>query len=490
LDALSDFHRIGGATRPGERMKFDRLMDVAKMEVLPKRLRTMRQDALHALVLGLDSVLPEVLLPDRIILDRDALTIGGIRLVRESFSQVVIVGGGKATAGMCRSVIDVLGGQVPFSGAINVPYGQPVADWIRGVNPDAGVEVTFCSHPIPDEAGLGGVEKMLGRIAAAPQDALVLALISGGGSALMPLPAEGISLADKQATNRILLACGAAIDEINCIRKHLSRFKGGQLSVAAYPRRIFSLILSDVVGDDLQTIASGPTVPDTTTFHDAVEIVLKYAIDRLLPPSVLRRLNDGAAGRVPETPKPGLPAFTRTTNLIIGSAGSAAEVARQDLTRRGYQTEIFAADLHGEARAYGAELARRLADFWKGGGPAAFIATGEFTVTLRGSGKGGRNQEMLLGFLDELQRHPGLEANRLSWVVLSAAFDGIEGNSGAMGAIIDSSSLQRMQGLGINLRSHLERNDARAVFQSLGDLLVTGQTGTNVNDMTLILIDG
>ncbi len=470
-------------------MKFEPLLDVAQKEALAERLRQMRRDALHALVLGLNSVLPEVLLPDKIHLGADALTVDGLRLDRASFSQIVIVGGGKATAGMCRSVIDVLGNRVPFSGAINVPYGQPVAERIRGASPDSGVDVTSCSHPIPDEAGMRGVAAMLDRIAASPRDALVLALISGGGSALMPLPARGITLEDKRIVNKMLLACGASIDEINCVRKHLSGFKGGRLSAAAFPRRVLGLIVSDVVGDDLQTIASGPTVADSTTFGDAVGILCKYELFESLPPRVRQHLTDGVDGKIEETPKPDADLFGRTTNRIVASAQGAAEVARQDLVQRGYQSEVFTASLHGEARAYGAQLARRLPDFRKGGAPAAFIGTGEFTVTLRGNGEGGRNQEMLLGFLNELRVHSHLEANRMSWVIVSAAFDGIEGNSGAMGAVIDSQSLQRLRPTPIDLEDHLRRNDAKAVFAVLDDLLVTGQTGTNVNDMTILLLD-
>jgi glycerate-2-kinase len=471
-------------------MRFDHLLQLAERPELPEPIRGLRRDGLRALAAALHSVLPEVLLPDKVQLDDDALAVVDLTVPRAAFSRIVVVGGGKATAGMCRSLVERLDERTPFTGAINIPYGQPVPGKITAPGRRGAVDVTFCRHPIPDEAGVAGVERMRRTIAASPADALVLALISGGGSALMPLPAEGITIEDKMAVNRLLLSCGASIQEINCVRKHLSRIKGGGLSATAHPRRVFSLIISDVVGDDLQTIASGPTVPDATTYAEAVDIVRRHGILHRLPERVRRRLAAGLAGRVPETPKPGDPIFAGTVNRIIGSARTAAAVARQGLAERGYQAGIFTTELHGEARRYGAQLAHRLPGLRTGGSRLAAIGTGEFTVTLRGSGRGGRNQEMLLGLLNTLQKNPDLETHRLSWVVISAAFDGIEGNSEAMGALIDSTSLKRLQGLNIDLRSHLERNDAKTVFEALGDLLVTGQTGTNVNDMTLILVDG
>lgn len=471
-------------------MRFEHLLQLAQRPELPDSIRRLRRDGLWALVNALDSVLPEVLLPARVHLDDDALILDDITVTRDSFSRVVIVGGGKATAGMCRSLTARLDHRTPFTGAINIPYGQPAPERITAPGRGGAVAVTFCRHPIPDAAGVAGVHKMSRIIAESPTDALVLALISGGGSALMPLPAQGITLADKMAVNRLLLSCGASIEEINCVRKHLSRIKGGGLSVAAHPRRVVSLIISDVVGDDLQTIASGPTVPDATTFAEAEETLRRYRILGLLPQNVRQRLADGRAGRIPETPKPGAPAFARTVNRIIGSARTAAAVACKRLGERGYAAEILAADLHGDARRYGGQLAHRLPGLCAGGSRRAAIGTGEFTVTLRGKGHGGRNQEMLLGVLNTLRENPDLEAHRLPWVIVSAAFDGVEGNSGAMGAVIDATSLERSRERGIDLVSHLEQNNAKAVFEALGDLLVTGQTGTNVNDMTLILIDG
>lgn len=470
-------------------MRFDHLLQLAERPDLPGSIRRLRRDGLHALVDAVESVLPEVLLPAKVQLSDDALTIDDVTVARHTFSGIVVVGGGKATAGMGRSLTELLDERTPFTGAVNIPYGQPVPEKITAPGRRGAVDVTFCSHPIPDAAGAAGVERMRRAIAASPADVLVMALISGGGSALMPSPAEGITLEDKQAVNRLLISCGASIQEINCVRKHLSRIKGGRLSAAAHPRRVFSLIISDVVGDDLQTIASGPTVPDATTFAEADEFVRRHGIFALLPQSVRQRLADGLAGRIKETPKPGDPIFKNTVNRIIGSAQTAAAQASRVLTNRGYDAGIFAADLHGEARRYGARLARQLPGFRTGESRRAAIGTGEFTVTLQGSGLGGRNQEMLLAMLNELNENPGLDTSQLSWVVISAAFDGIEGNSKAMGAVIDSTSLKRLQGLNIDLRSHLERNDAKPVFQALGDLLVTGQTGTNVNDMTLILMD-
>jgi glycerate-2-kinase len=260
------------------------------------------------------------------------------------------------------------------------------------------------------------------------------------------------------------------------------------LGAYAYPRQVISLILSDVIGNDLQTIASGPTVPDLTTFEKAIEICKKYQIFDQLPRSVQQRLLDGKAGKIPETPKPNPKTFETTTNLVIGSAETSAEAAEQEILSQNIPCEIYSTTLAGEAREYGKKLVDLIPKFKSETFPAVFIGTGEFTVTIKGKGKGGRNQEMLLAFLNELQNDPEHPTNQLDFAIISGAFDGIEGNSPAMGAIIDSESIHQAKRHKLVLEKYLENNDSFSFFNTMSDALITGQTGTNVNDMTIIVI--
>jgi glycerate-2-kinase len=371
-----------------------------------------------------------------------------------------------------------------------VPKNQNVPSVYRAGDNGSFVEVVFASHPIPDESSLRGVEKMFTCIEEAPEDALVIVLISGGGSALMEKPVESVSLEDIQATTKVLLECGASIDEINTIRKHLSAFKGGRLAEHIHPRRVITLLISDVINDRLDTIASGPTVPDATTFHDCQEILRRYKIAKKLPRAVGEHIDSGSADEIPDTPKADNPVFGRVTHHIIGNAAMALNTARKMLSSRRFRVHALEEPMQGEAAEYGARLFHMISEYeTNSSSRVAFLNSGELTVTIRGGGTGGRNQEMLLGFLAEW------EANREEivfddrrFLVFAGAFDGIEGNSPAMGACVDSSTLAKVDYLKMDIKKALKGNDSYSFFKELGQVVETGQTGTNVNDMLMVLI--
>jgi hydroxypyruvate reductase len=352
------------------------------------------------------------------------------------------------------------------------------------------IEIVEAGHPVPDEAGLEGARRITHLLRGATGRDLVLCLISGGGSALMTSPVPGISLRDLQILTGILLRCGATINEINTIRKHISQLKGGQLAQLASPAPVVSLILSDVVGDPLEVIASGPSVPDPTTFGDAWSILERYAIVEEVPASITRHLRAGVEGRVAETPKPGDPLFDRVQNVIVGSNRLAAQAAALEAQRLGFDTILLSTFVEGEAREVGKMVAGLAKGLVRGeavhpaGNPLAlpvcFIVGGETTVTLRGDGKGGRNQELALASAISLDGWDRV-------LIASLATDGTDGPTDAAGAFADGGTLARASRLGLDAEAYLNRNDAFHFFQELGDLLITGPTKTNVNDLILVL---
>ena len=363
----------------------------------------------------------------------------------------------------------------PLSGLVVTRYDHipPGAELLPG-----RIEVVEAAHPVPDAAGVQAAERMLELTQGLTEDDLVLCLISGGGSALLTLPALGLTLADKQAINRGLLACGANIHEMNCVRKHLSAIKGGRLARAAAPARVVALMISDVPNDDLSVIASGPTVPDPTTRQDALAVIAKYKIDA--PAAVLKHLSSAEC----ETPKPGDAIFERVQNILIatpqGSLDAAAAVARQ----AGY-TPCILGDLEGESRDVAlvhAGIAKQIAlhgqPFQP---PVAIISGGETTVTVRGNGKGGRDAEFLLGLTLALEGFGGISA-------IACDTDGIDGVETNAGALMTADSFARAQKAGVDLKGLFANNDAFSAFEALGDLVITGPTRTNVNDFRAILV--
>jgi len=387
-----------------------------------------------------------------------------------------LVGMGKASVQMAKAAEDILGDRVE-GGLVVTKYGH--GGELRRI------KVLEAGHPVPDEAGMRAAEEILSVARKTGQRGTLLCLISGGGSALTPLPPEGITLEEKRRTTELLLRCGARIEELNAVRKHLSRIKGGQLAKAASPARVVSLVLSDVVGDPLEVIASGPTVPDPTTFEDCIAVVRKYDIWNELPRSVRLRFEMGARGDLPETPKPGDPAFSSCENVVVGNNRMALEAARREAERRGYRTLILTSVLRGEAREVGRVLASVVEEVRKNGEPvrppACLLSGGETTVTVRGRGKGGRNQELALAMVREL-------AGLKDVLVLSAGTDGTDGPTDAAGAFVDGRTLRRARKLGLEPDDYLRENDSYNFFEALGDLFVTGPTGTNVMDLQIALI--
>ena len=404
------------------------------------------------------------------------LRCGPLRFPLSPSSSLRLVGAGKATPAMAAAAEAILGDRIDC-GAINAPSGS--------VQSLARVETFAAGHPVPNEAGVAGARRQLALLASLPPDALVLGLFSGGGSALLPAPAEGLTLAEKQETTRLLLACGAPIDEINALRKHLSAIKGGLLSRAAAPARVIALFLSDVIGDPLDTIASGPTHPDATTFGDCLAIVDRYDLRHQLPASVRQHLEAGARGERPETPKPRDPCFARTESLVIGNNRLALDAAAHQARALGYEVLILTSRLQGEARQAAAALvsiAQETAETNRPiARPACLIAGGETTVTLRGNGKGGRNQELALAAALQLSGWSAI-------TLLSGGTDGTDGPTDAAGALADGQTLSRAQAQGLDARAFLERHDSYSFFAALDDLVITGPTGTNVMDLQVILI--
>jgi glycerate 2-kinase len=344
------------------------------------------------------------------------------------------------------------------------------------------VRLVEAEHPIPDARGEAAAAEILRLARDAGPDSLVLCLISGGGSALTPAPVPGVTLAEKQATTRLLLECGATINELNAVRKHLSRLKGGQLARAAHPAPVVSLLLSDVIGDPLDVIASGPTAPDPTTFGDALAVLDRFGLRARLPSAVRAHLEGGARGVAEETPKPGDPALAGVTNVVIGNNGLVVDAAVAEARRVGLTPCLLTRRLQGEAREVARVFASLLDETARGGliqgRPACLIAGGETTVTIRGRGTGGRCQEFALALVPEL-------ASMRDVVVLAAGTDGSDGPTDAAGAVVDTTTLERARGKGMDARRALAENDSHPFFAALGDLVMTGPTGSNLMDLYL-----
>ncbi len=391
-------------------------------------------------------------------------------------SALYVVGAGKASAQMALAIEQILGNRL--SGVVNVKYGHAVAL--------KAIKVNEAGHPLPDDAGVRGTQEILRLLQHCDERSFVVFLVSGGGSALLPCPADGLTLQDKQRTTQVLLECGAAIQEINAVRKHISRVKGGRLAKAAYPATVVSLILSDVVGDTLDSIASGPTVPDSSTFPDCMRVIERYRIQEKIPPAVSQHLQRGAKGEIEETPKPGDPAFQRVQNLIVGSNRLALSAAKEQAEELGYHGLILSSLIQGETREAAGMHAAIGKEILETGNPvsrpACVISGGETTVTIRGKGLGGRNQEFALAAAIGIDGSQGI-------VMLSAGTDGTDGPTDAAGAIVDGTTLQRAKDKGLDPERHLAANDSYHFFQPLDDLLVTGPTFTNVMDLRLVLVE-
>ncbi|WP_201864594.1 glycerate kinase type-2 family protein [Microvirga soli] len=383
--------------------------------------------------------------------------------------RTIVIGAGKAAASMARAVEQQWAGDL--TGLVVTRYGHAV--------PTSRIQVREAAHPVPDTAGLEASREIMSLVSDLSPDDLVLCLISGGGSALLPLPIDGLTLEDKQEVNKALLRSGATIGEMNCVRRHLSAIKGGRLAAACHPATVVTLLVSDVPGDDPINIASGPTVPDPTTCADALEILDRYGIDPA--PAVLEVLTSGRG----ETIKPGDKRLMQADVRMIATPQMALEAAAKVAAQHGLASHILGDAIEGEARDVGKVLAgialqaaRRGQPFTP---PCVLLSGGETTVTVRGQGRGGRNVEFLLSLAATLDGHPGIHA-------LAGDTDGVDGLEEIAGAYLASDSIDRAWAMGISVKKSLAENDGHSFFESLGDGIVTGPTLTNVNDFRAILI--
>ena len=451
----------------------------------------LRKIALEALEKSITAVRPKNLIEKCVVIKSTKLHIFNDEFDFQNFGKVYIIGGGKATAEMAFALEKIMLNAhiTEYEGIINVPEGTAKPE----DNVISKISLNYASHPIPNENGLRGAKMMMQIIENANDNDLIIMLISGGGSALLPFPRDDITLKDLQNINSLLLASGASIQEINTIRKHISNLKGGNLAKKLFNSSnatLISLIISDVIGDNLDSIASGPTVPDTTTFKDALDILKKYGIFRETPSSIKKYLEKGLIAHELENPKPHNICFTNVHNYLIGSVKSAVQEITSFLELNNIKSEFFSSEVRGEAQEFGISLYNIVSCKIEQKPPhdknskLALIGTGELTVTIKGNGNGGRNQEMLLSFLN-YAKDKKMDAD---FLILGVNLDGIEGNSKAMGALIDNNVLNQLDEMSIDLNEFLKNNDSNRFFKVVQCEIITGLTGCNVNDLILILI--
>ncbi len=457
------------------------MLKIQNMEALienaeSKLDREARRLALEALEAALRAADPKEITKSKVTVKDNTLEIGRRRFDLKEFRHIYVVGGGKAGGNMAEALESILGDRIS-SGIVNVPYKS-------GPHKTCKVRLQEAGHPIPDDAGTRGAREMLHLASNAEKGDLVICLISGGGSSLMPLPRAGITLNDKRLVTDALLKSGATINEVNTVRKHISDFKGGWLAEKAYPATVVNLILSDVIGDPLDFIASGPTVPDSTTFGDAVQVLNEYSLWENMPRSVKAVLTRGQKGLIAETPKEGDQAFRKVYSIVIGNNRTATLAALSSLRNACLNSLLLTSFLEGEARHVGTLFGSIAKEVYASGSPlpkpCGIGAGGETTVSVVGHGSGGRNQEIALSAALKIS---GLEGV----VVASFSTDGIEGPTEAAGALADGKTIARSQKKRLDARKSLANNDSYSFFSKLDDLVFTGLTGTNVNDVSVIV---
>jgi len=438
--------------------------------------QAMKKTAAGIFKVGISAVDPETCVRQSLVLVNNMLHIKDSSVCLDDIRRVYLIGAGKASAAMARAVEAILGDRI-HDGLVITKY-------------DHGVPLNKCrlmeaGHPLPDENGCRATDELLSLVSSAGPRDLILCMISGGGSALTPAPAKGICLADKQETTRLLLSCGAIIHEINTIRKHLSRIKGGQLCRSVQGAHVVSLILSDVIGDNLDIIASGMTTADTGTFEDCRNILNHHSLWDTVPQSVRRHIEAGGVGTIPETPKPGDALFDKVDNYIVGSLSDALNAAEKEAVKAGFNTMVLSSMIQGEAGEVAKVLCAVAGEVTLANRPvprpACVLSGGETTVVLKGKGAGGRNMHLALASAIAIQDMPNT-------VMLSAGTDGTDGPTDAAGAFVDGSTVTRAVALGLSAKQFLADNNSYAFFQELGDLFITGPTRTNVMDMQIILI--
>jgi len=407
---------------------------------------------------------------------RPLVTRALAEVAKPAHGRVLVVGAGKASGAMAAAVEAAWGDRIT-DGVVAVKDGYTV--------PTRHVRLLEAGHPVPDERGAAAARQIRALAQSAADDDVVLVLVSGGGSALTPAPVPPITLGDKQAMTRLLLTAGATINQLNAIRKHCSLLKGGQLARAAAPARVEALLLSDVVGDPLDVIASGPTTPDASTFAEALDILDRLALRERAPRSIVQRLEQGVRGELPETPKPGDPLFARVRNTVIGNNALVVEAAAARAREIGFTPHVLTRSLEGEARDMARQFVQMARAIRAGRGPVAppacVIAGGETTVTVRGQGKGGRCQEFALAAALDMEGLPDV-------VMLAAGTDGTDGPTEAAGAVVDGESAARARARGAAPAASLAENDSHDLLAGIGDLVTTGPTNTNVLDLYLALV--
>jgi glycerate 2-kinase len=443
-----------------------------------------REHILRILQAALDAVDPCAATRRWLARDGDRLTVGDCTYDLTDFSSIYVIGAGKAGAPMTQAVESVLGDRL--TGGLVVVKTEHSA-------PTHKIPIVEASHPVPNPAGVEAGNRILELARGAGKNDLVIALLSGGGSALLVAPAQGITLADLQGMTDALLASGATINEVNCLRKHCSAVKGGQLARAAHPATLLTLALSDVIGSPLDVIASGPTVPDQSTWQDAWQIVLRYALEEKLPAAVIQRLQAGLRGEIPDTPEADDPAFGHAQTIVVADNRIAAQAAQKAAQKARYNTLLLTTYLEGEA-AHVAKVAVALAKEIQTFGapiapPACLILGGETTVTLGAQsgkaepGKGGRNQELALSAAIALQGWPGI-------TVVSLATDGTDGPTDSAGGMADSKTVARGHDAKLDAEAYLRAHNAYPYLWATNDLLLTGPTQTNVNDLVFVFVEG
>jgi len=441
-----------------------------------KTLSSLRGDAKKIFRQGVWAADPGRIISSQVSLRENVLRVGKRVYPLSRFERVFVAGTGKASATMAANLEKILGSRIT-AGRVNVKYGH--GRKLRYIH------IQEAGHPVPDENGLKGTQEIVRLLSNLTERDLVIFLISGGGSALLPSLPPGITLAEKQEVTDLLLSCGATIQEINALRKHLSLLKGGGLARLAYPATLIALILSDVIGDPLDAIASGPTVPDSTTFDDCAKILDRYELWEKIPLSLAQHIREGLRGKREETLKEGDPTFEKVSNLIVGNNLLALKAAQKMAKTLGYRTLMLSSLVEGETREAAKVHAAVAKEVLLSGNPipspACILSGGETTVTLKGKGKGGRNQEFALAAALEI-------AGWEEIVVLSAGTDGTDGPTDAAGALADGKTCKRAKAMGLDPWASLKENDSYPFFEKLGDLLITGPTGTNVMDLHIMLV--
>lgn len=434
-----------------------------------------RQTAIDIFLAGVESVKPGNLIERYVSIDGDSLQIENLRFDLLTLKNIYVVGAGKASAAMAQAIESILGSRIT-SGHIVTKYDHSV--------PLEFIGITEAGHPVPDENGINGTAQILSIVKGAGKDELVICLISGGGSALLADVPEGCTLQDLKTLSSVLLKTGANINEMNCIRKHLSHVKGGQLAKAASPARVVSLILSDVIGDPLDVIASGPTASDPTTFADAISIIRNYNIENDIPEQILRVLQDGIDNKRQETLKDADEILLQTNNLIIGTNLLALQMAKEKAEELGYASHVMTNTLEGDV----VEVANFIVDFVKRierekfNKKTCLLFAGEPTVKVKGTGLGGRNQHLALLIAEYLKDMPGI-------TFLSGGTDGSDGPTDATGAVVDSLTLEHASILGLDMDHYINNYDSYHFFKEEGGLIMTGPTQTNVMDLMVVLIN-